>query len=73
LENKGLGCRFFRHFSAVKESSGFCGVAICASDLQDKELEFFHKRFLKMNYWGKVGILIFEKTMWGAKYKLLHK
>jgi len=44
-----------------------------ANVLRDKELEFFHKRFLKMNYWGKVGILIFEKTMWGAKYKLLHK
>jgi hypothetical protein len=34
-------------------------------------LEFFHRRFLKMNYFVKVGILIFGKTMWGAGSKLL--
>jgi hypothetical protein len=51
LENKGLWCRFFVHFSADKIISGFFRVAVCASDLQDKELEFFLKRFLKMNYW----------------------
>ena len=44
-----------------------------ASGLRDKELEFFHTRFLEMNYWEKVGIIVFEKAMWGAKCKLLGK
>jgi len=57
----------------LKNISEKIAVAVRANVLRDKQLEFFHKRFLKMNYWGKVGILIFEKTMWGAKYKLLHK
>ncbi len=50
LKNKGLGHRFLGHFGAAKKYSGFLRVAICASDLQDKELEFFLRRFLKMNY-----------------------
>jgi hypothetical protein len=34
-------------------------------------LEFLDRRFLKVNYWGKVGIIVFGKTMWGVLGKLL--
>jgi hypothetical protein len=37
------------------------------------ELEFLDRRFLKMNYWEKVRIIVFGKTMWGAGSKLLGK
>jgi hypothetical protein len=42
-----------------------------ASGLWDMELEFLDRKFFKMNYWGKVENLIFEKAMWGAWGKLL--
>ena len=44
-----------------------------AKGLRDKELEFFYRRFLKMNYFLKVEKMIFEKAMWGAGCKLLGK
>jgi len=37
------------------------------------ELEFLDRRFFRMNYWGKVGIVLSGKTTWGAGTKLLGK
>jgi hypothetical protein len=42
-----------------------------ASGLWDMELEFLDREFFKVNYWGKVEYMIFEKAMWGALGKLL--
>jgi hypothetical protein len=39
--------------------------------LWDKELEFFARRFLEMNYFWKVEKMIFEKATWGVLGKLL--
>jgi hypothetical protein len=57
----------------LKSIRGVLGIGVRASCLQDKELEFFHKRFLEMNYWRKVGIILFGKTIRGAGCKLLGK
>jgi hypothetical protein len=55
----------------LKSIRGVLGIGVRANALQDKQLEFFHKRFLEMNYWRKGGIILFKKTRWGAGCKLL--
>jgi hypothetical protein len=54
-----------------KNYQRFYRETVRASGLWEKELEFLDREFWKMNYWRKVENMIFGKTMWGARYKLL--